>query len=290
MTGRKDTQPIDPTDESGDASRPIFLFSSGGRTGSTLLQRLLCSVPGVLIWGENRGAIAHLEEASRIIGGLESLGQKHAEEFRKKGSLGWIAMMNPPTHDFRRAIRGFLHTYFAQTACRLGRPRWGFKEVRYGRSIARFLADLYPEARFLLLVRHPEDCIASARATSSFGLAKGLLGEVGGPEQFLRIWAELAADFLDDWGDLHRLSLRYEDLVASPEETLASVGRFLGIPPGSFDLDAMGVRRRGWLELPPRLVQEDDHHLRSSWLWPVASRWGYAPRSCEARRTPGVRS
>lgn len=258
--------------------RPIFIFSSGWRTGSTLLQRLLCSLPGVLIWGENRGVIAHFEEAARIIDGLQTLGRRHAGEFSQKGSRAWIAMMNPPAEDFRRGIRRLLHAYYGEPALRQGRPRWGFKEVRHGRATARFLADLYPEARFLLLVRHPEDCLASARATSTFGLGKGLLDEVGGPERFLRAWAEVAADFREDWGDIRRLSLRYEDLVAEPEDTLASVARFLGVRAEAFDLETLGVRRRGWLELPPRLAHEDEHHLRSEWLWPVAARWGYAPR------------
>ena len=39
--------PADPADDA-----PIFLLSAGWRSGSTMLQRLLMSDPGVLIWGE----------------------------------------------------------------------------------------------------------------------------------------------------------------------------------------------------------------------------------------------
>ena len=36
---------------------PVFILSSAGRTGSTLLQRLLISTRDIMVWGEHDGAM-----------------------------------------------------------------------------------------------------------------------------------------------------------------------------------------------------------------------------------------
>src|SRR5262245_32576620 len=47
-----ESQPGNRFDENEDGAAPIFLLSSGWRSGSTLVQRLINSDSSVLMWGE----------------------------------------------------------------------------------------------------------------------------------------------------------------------------------------------------------------------------------------------
>ena len=46
-----------------DSYSPIFIFTTGWRTGSTLLQRLITSSGETLIWGESGGALNDFQQA-----------------------------------------------------------------------------------------------------------------------------------------------------------------------------------------------------------------------------------
>jgi hypothetical protein len=258
--------------------RPIFVFSSGWRTGSTLVQRILCSHPEIHIWGENHGVVGILQQAHEEIAGLQHLAERHTAEFERHGTNGWLAMMNPPQSCFSDGLRALLEMYLREPALQLGAIRWGFKEVRHGSGTARFLHRLYPEARFLFLVRHPADCLASARATGTPFLKKGLLADIGGATGFLEHWTQLAASFLEPWDDAVGMRLKYEDLVTSPEETIQRVGGFLDADPDAFDLGVLEVRRRGWLGRRPRLTGDDRRSLETEELWAVAGQYGYTNR------------
>ena len=267
--------PTDATD------RPIFVLASGWRTGSTLVQRLLCSHSDIHIWGEHRGVILHLEQACNAIEDLQRVSEQHGAAFRKQGSNGWLAMMNPPDQHFRVGLRALLEAYYREPTLALGKSRWGFKEVRYPISTARFLHRLYPEARFLLLVRHPEDCLASARATRTLFLKKGLLAEIGGVGCFLDYWTRIAASFLEPWDDAVSLRIRYEDLVADPDQAIRQIGRLVDADPAGFDPGVFKVRRRGWLGRRPRLTSEDRAGMEMERLWEVAKEYGYS-RGCSS--------
>lgn len=71
--------------------RPVFLLASGWRTGSTLLQRLLCSHPDVHIWGENRGLCDVLEQLYRELLRHRPAASRADLDYQQKGTDGWIA-------------------------------------------------------------------------------------------------------------------------------------------------------------------------------------------------------
>lgn len=263
--------------------RPVFLFSTGWRTGSTLLQRLLCSHPDILVWGENRGVVDRLAQVHQTLEGLQQLSQEHVEHFRESGTMGWIAMMNPPIEKFDEGLRKLFETYFAFPTQQLGRARWGFKEVRHGLGTARFLQRLYPEARFLLLSRHPQDCLASARAPvrGDDPVEGSILAEAGGPLGFLKNWARIAEDFNADWTGIPHLLLRYEHVVEDPDQAIEEIARLLDVAPGEFNRNVFARKERGW-EHAPRLTREDRRWLEAPWLWNAAENLGY---ECRVRET-----
>src|SRR5690606_9444937 len=122
-----------------------FVFGCGWRTGSTLLQRVLCSHPEVHIWGENRGLVTFLREAARTVAALEPASKQHQSEFQRRGTNAWIALLNPCNEQFRKGLKALLETYYGEPARHLGKCRWGFKEVRHDLTAAAFLRDLYPD-------------------------------------------------------------------------------------------------------------------------------------------------
>jgi len=205
-------------------NEPVFIFSAGWRSGSTLLQRLLTASNELLVWGEAGGALDALAEADLgyrqmlapgedvFKNGLGGNGAQQYDEFRKNGKEAvhkWIPCLNPPQNTIRAAFREFLEATYARPAAELGYPRWGVKEVRCGLETAEFLRGLYPEAKFVFLIRNPIDCLSSLKR-------HGWMDRPNDPralEFYAGHWARVAGDFRQaPFGML----VRHEDLVTDP--------------------------------------------------------------------------
>ncbi|MBW2172459.1 MAG: glycosyltransferase, partial [Deltaproteobacteria bacterium] len=149
------------------AEEPIFVFAASPRSGSTLLQRVLNATPGVLIWGENK-ALNHILKSYRI--GHPYFSSREGVSRQILSSqlhMTWTANLSPESERLEEGMRLFFYHLYAQPSVSQGRPRWGIKEVRANAvEISRFLLELYPNARFLYLVRDPYDTLASYLRTS----------------------------------------------------------------------------------------------------------------------------
>jgi hypothetical protein len=130
------------------------------------------------------------------------------------------------------------------------RPHWDLdKPVLVEKSppnliMGRFLQGAFPDARFVMVVRHPAIVSLSTRK-----------------------WARLRSvgDLLDHWFAAHRLFeedaaflrhllvVKYEHLVGEPERTLAEIAAFLElegeIPAGGIDTRRSAGYQRQWQEL-----------------------------------------
>src|SRR3954451_24043931 len=115
------------------AEAPILVLGSGQRCGSTLVQRLLTSHEGILIWGEHGG---HLRDLLTMHGTLrlwdEHVSASSRDAFEAGGYDSWMANLLPGPEPLRDAARAYMLALFAAPAAARDRPRWGFKEVRFG--------------------------------------------------------------------------------------------------------------------------------------------------------------
>jgi hypothetical protein len=252
---------------------PIFVLCGGGRTGSTLLQRLLISTRQTLIWGEHRGLL--LPYLFQMVQGMRDWARFNSEAqfetFRRDGHDAWIPIMNPESPWFVEGCRKFLDQALGEPARRLGYPRWGFKEIRYGGDAARFLQELFPGACFLFAIRDPADCLRSIKATRWYPLAYE-----SRPEAFLRRWVDVSRSLADLQPTLpNSMLLRYEDFVRSPDDHIRRIAALTAIPQERFDLAVLERKERG-TEKPPQVLDAKDRAaLADPEVRTLAERFGY---------------
>lgn len=211
------------------AGRPDYLFvMTYGRSGSTLLQAILNSVPGYLIRGENHQALKHLHSFhASVLADRRTARRRQRKAGLEPGSStssdAWYGIDGVPPPAVAAGIRRLV----TQT---LLRPEpttrvTGFKEIRwYDDTTADFVAWLrtvFPGARFVLNTRRLEDVARSAWWADD---ADALTKLAGIEERLLGIAAELGPD-------AHRV--HYDDYVADPA-TLEPLFAWLGEP---FDLE-----------------------------------------------------
>lgn len=150
----------------GSSDRPDLRFVTVvtyGRTGSTALQSALNALPGVLVRGENYGALRGLHD---YVQALAETADRHSAG---RPSHPWFgsARLDPS------AVLDSLREHVLTTVLRPSKDtRWvGFKEVRYEPGhfatydelleYLLFLNKLFPGIRYLMNVRDPE---AAARS------------------------------------------------------------------------------------------------------------------------------
>jgi Sulfotransferase family len=202
-----------------DEESPIFLLSTGWRSGSTLLQRIIVTDPNVLLWGEPFGDSAIFSQMAKMLCGLANspdikLARQPNDRRLAALSTSWIATLYPAAPEFRQALQSFLFAWLGQSAQRRGFGRWGFKEVRLGATEAMLLHWIFPKAKFVFLSRNPFDCYRSLadsgwhhmyfqrpdiRVDSAAGIAKHW-------NRVAVSWAELPKTF-------PMFRVKYEDVV-----------------------------------------------------------------------------
>ncbi|MDG1360206.1 MAG: sulfotransferase [Phycisphaerales bacterium] len=154
---------------------PIFLLGSG-RSGTTLLQKILNSADDVMIWGEHGGflkkvanAYFHHTESAKVAGaifGKNRVAKNPNLDFNrlKLTDIDYCWMNWYGRREATANFAGLIESFFHPPT--MTKRHWGFKEIRYGgddRTI-EMLAELFPNARFVFIARNPVDVIASQAA------------------------------------------------------------------------------------------------------------------------------
>lgn len=96
-------------------------------------------------------------------------------------------------------------------------------------EVAEFTRELFPEAKYLHVVRHPYATVGSQmRATRRLPVPPPP-GWVGSRTDVIRNWVKVEQQVLaiKEWADV--LTVRYEDFTADPPGELGRVAEFLGV-------------------------------------------------------------
>lgn len=146
-----------------DGKGPVFVFSAH-RSGGTLISRILNCHPKLVIWGEHGGWINRLAEIDAIAA-RQPVPDFSPEEYERYVSGRLTAEFDPWLSPFSRAeFRAFCRNFIRKTFSEHLHPnqRWGFKEIRYHRPLtARFLAELFPWGKFVILRRDLTELVVS---------------------------------------------------------------------------------------------------------------------------------
>jgi hypothetical protein len=270
------------------ADRPVIIAGSG-RCGSTLLQSVLNTNREFLIWGEHNGflrqiAAAYYEAPHPRFPDKSDLDAEHRIE-RLRDARRWPAWDNLcGEQEFLDRFRAFVRSFFADPTGPA--TRWGFKEIRYGRSAddqtLRFMFDCFPQTRLVILIREPAPTIFSI--LSRWVFAEKRQGNIQLDDLDQRILAAAHA-WSVQYMHLHVLSqahapnclsLCYEKL-ASPE-TYDELSRFLETAPFNYRRHINGVKDASNKADPTAsLIQQRIEYLQPQ----------IAASTCEARAAYG---
>lgn len=217
------------------SEQPVFIFSAGWRSGSTLLQRLIVSSGKILVWGEpfgDRLPVPRLAESLGVVVNEDSHIRLHERLlasglFKCDTGLAneWIANLNPGASQLALSQLAFLETLFAAPAQQKGYTRWGCKFVRLSGQHARYLKWLYPNCKVIFLVRHPYKAWLSYKGKGWYSVFP--THRVVHPWSFFSFWEGLASSFQAFEGE--KLVVRYEDLIdpGTRNQELRRIGSFV---------------------------------------------------------------
>lgn len=245
-----------------DRLAPVLVTSPSIRSGTTLLQRLLCSSPQAIIFGEEIGK--DLEIALQVLASRQIVYTHSRARF--EGSLrrvlagdtgDWIPDLMPDLDDYLGALQAGAFAGLsacARQAAAAGRPLWGFKYPGMSPALIRLLTGFLPGTRVVYVHR---GLAATARSAKAWGAT----GDDEGMQAFCAQWLAHRR-FLRD-GDVGApvLDLAFEDLLDAPGATLARLEAFLGIT--GIDPGVLGLRINNLLE------GVDTRHGRTGYLPPA---------------------
>jgi hypothetical protein len=210
---------VDEAAKEKESEAPIFLLSTGWRAGSTLLQRILVTDPRLLLWGEPLGEMTIVSKIAEMIS--HSISSRNLQLWKDQRdpsspelSTSWVANLYPPSSDFRLGLRSFIDQWLREPARERGFARWGFKDVRLGATEASLLHWLYPNAKFVIISRHPYDSYRSL-ADSGWGEVYYRYPDVSvdSAASFARHWNRLAVSWSQLPVGFPALHIKYEDLI-----------------------------------------------------------------------------
>jgi hypothetical protein len=217
-----------------DASEPVFIMTAS-RSGSTLLRFILDSHPDLACPPETMIGSA----CGGMIRLWESL--EHSSDAER------VDIYDPPGVSaaglvmIRAALDGAYESYLK----RRGKKRWCDKSLDTP-LFADTIQKIYPESKFICLVRHCMDVISSGVRNCPWGVARygfdPYVAQYPG-NSVAAIGAYWLATMQAILGFKEKnpdscLVVRYEDLVTMPEETVDGILRFIGASPSAGITDA----------------------------------------------------
>lgn len=208
---------------------PAFPFIvARGRSGTTLLRAMLDAHPSMCLPGESHFVVQFAKRRARYetTDGFE-VGRFTRDLLEhwafRRWSLSDSAVLEaleatPPTN-----LSGAIRSVYASYASVQGKPRYADKTPSYVLHVGS-LAEMFPEAVFIHLIRDGRDVALSYLATD-FGVST--LGQAAIHwDRFVRAGRSAGALL----GPTRYREVRYEELVREPVRVLGEICTFVGLP------------------------------------------------------------
>lgn len=234
---------------------PVFIVGAA-RSGTTLLQQMLDHHPNLAIPWESHfmvefyrklerfGDLHQVENRARLILAIERYVQMVWREWVKEKWIPGLTEAAPQiAAEAEPSYAGVVDAIYSFFLKQRGRKRWGDKTPGYVDTM-RELLDIFPEARFIHLIRDGRD-VASSIMPLSFGPNSIYLAAVK--------WQKCVRhgrNFVRDHPD-KGINLRYEDLIDDPEKHLRHLCEFIGEP---FAPEMLDFHRDGMGRVPRQVI------------------------------------
>ncbi|HYW75884.1 MAG TPA: sulfotransferase [Gammaproteobacteria bacterium] len=210
----------------------LFLMGAP-RSGTTYVQLVIAQHP----------AIVTCNETHVFDGYLESMFAHWRGHLRDPRAIGLSACMD--SEDFRALVRDQAELLFEQMlaaqptdGCKLFLEKTPAHVLNW-----RNIVDVYPDARFIHLVRDPRGVVASLRRAGrgwgSHWAKPGILSNANRWRRYVTSGLEAEAVL----GERCR-RLSYETVLRSPADMLGQVYQWLGLPQQGLDLEGMAAQCR----------------------------------------------
>lgn len=199
--------------------RLVFVLSPP-RAGSTLLQRMLGSHAQIYTHPE-----PHLITPLAYLGYHDLVDRAPYDHINAAEAIrGFVGALPGGEQDYLEALRAYTDTMYGRMLEPTGRRYFLDKTPAYA-LVLPFLRKLYPEARYVVLTRHPL-AVMSSYANSFFD---GDWRAANDYNPVVNRYVPAMARFLREPTD-HVHHVGYEALVRDPATQLARVFQFLGLP------------------------------------------------------------
>ena len=220
-------------------SHPVIVVSPAVRAGTTLVQRLLCSAPNALVYGDTVGQeMEFLANYATVKEQMLGLQQPLNAPLRSAVLAGDVSDFITPlaptlrTHadGLKNAACAWLDGCAAEAEA-AGRPIWGWKMAGADARALAKLVEWFPAARWIWISRNLADCFRSAKAA-------GLLQGAEDATRFVQSAAAARAAFAAVAD--RALALDYAAMTEEPAATV----RLLETHTGAAGIDAGVFARR----------------------------------------------
>ena len=213
-------------------SNLLFLISTP-RSGSTLLMRVLNATSSIYSRPE-----PHLIPALAHLGYWQAVDKAPYDQLQAQQAIrDFVAELPDGESEYYTACRHYAdHIYGKMFEQRPEGTRYFLDKTPANALVLPFLAKLYPQAKFIVLTRHPAAIFASY-ANSFFD------GDYAAAVRFnpiLSRYIPAMAAFLRDQS-VQKLHVSYEEVATSPEDILKKISTFLEIP---YEPDAVNYQRK----------------------------------------------
>ncbi len=238
---------------------PVIIVSPLQRSGTTLIQRLLCSAPNALIYGDTVGQeVEFFAKYAMARGQMVGFQQSQIAPVRQavlRGDVSDFITPLAPTMEtylagFRAAASAWLEGCHRE-AVEAHRPIWGWKLAGADATALPTLAEWFPHARWIWIDRDITDCLRSAKAAAMFSTAE----EAG----MMARQAEHNRQVFFSLRFKHLLSLDFATMTTDPTDTVSRLEKFTsahGMDPAVFDRRVNDLANPNWV--PPADLSEEE--------------------------------